>query len=86
MSAAIPTPADYPHREFFASLDLNAPVRTVLLDTGAWPGGLMADLLHDAIAEQKHVLFVSRDEATLNRCAAAFRLLIETAGKDPSLH
>lgn len=77
---------DYSFRELFWSADLDAPIRTVLVDPGTWPGGLMAELLHDAIAEQKHVLFAARDEATLNRCAAAFRLLVETARKDPALH
>ena len=79
-----PNPADYPHREVFLSLDLDAPFYTVILDAGAEPDALQLDLMKDAIVEQSHVLFIAKDRAALALFGAAFRRLAEQAA--PTRH
>lgn len=79
---AVPTPDDYPHRELFLSPDLDAPVRTMLIEAGTDPDALMLDLLRDAIADQMHVAFAARDSASLALVTAAFRRLVHQAPSD----
>ena len=77
MSAAIPTPADYPHRELFLSHDIDATLKVLLIEAGTDPDALMLDVFRDVIAAQSHLLLAARDSASLALIAAAFRRLVE---------
>ena len=76
---AVPSAAEYPHRELFLSHDLDATTRVMLIEEGADPTALMLDMLRDCIAEQKHLLLAARDSASLALIAAAFRRLVHQA-------
>ena len=75
--SAIPTPADYPHRELFLSHDIDATLKVMLIEAGTDPDALMLDVFRDVIADQSHLLLVARDSASLALIAAAFRRLVE---------